>query len=395
MRAGLAFLVAAYVLSQFYRAFLAVLAPVLGAELGIGAGDLALASSVWFGVFAAMQIPIGIALDRVGPRRTAGWLHLIGGGGGAVLLASAQSPGAVIGAMALLGVGCAPVLMAGLYIFARTYPVAVFGSLAGAMLGVGSAGNLASSAPFAILAEALGWRVSVGLLAGVTIGVAAGILAFVRDPAPVEAPVSGDGTGLKAVLRQRALWVLVPLMVVNYAPAAGIRGLWAGPYLGETYELGPGGIGVVTFWMAAAMIAGNLAYGPLERLAGTRKWVIVGGNALGAGCLLALGLVDLPGVRAAVWLLAGVGFFGASFPLVIAHARSYFPPHLVGRAVTLVNLMTIGGVSLLQFASGRVHGAVVAQGGAGAAPFQAIFVMFGCLVLIGCAVYAAAQDRLD
>ncbi|MCZ8152827.1 MAG: MFS transporter, partial [Rhodobacteraceae bacterium] len=66
MIAGIAALVAAYVLSQFYRAFLAVLAPVLEVEIGAGAEDLAAASGLWFLVFAAMQIPVGSALDRVG-----------------------------------------------------------------------------------------------------------------------------------------------------------------------------------------------------------------------------------------------------------------------------------------------------------------------------------------
>ena len=72
MKIGIASLVAAYVLSQFYRAFLAVLAPVLGAEIGTTPEDLARASGLWFLVFAAMQIPVGLALDRIGRGRVHG-----------------------------------------------------------------------------------------------------------------------------------------------------------------------------------------------------------------------------------------------------------------------------------------------------------------------------------
>ncbi len=68
MRAGIAALILAYVLSQFYRAFLAVLSPVLKADLGLTADDLAAASGLWFLAFALMQIPVGEALDRIGPR---------------------------------------------------------------------------------------------------------------------------------------------------------------------------------------------------------------------------------------------------------------------------------------------------------------------------------------
>ena len=58
-------LVLGYVLSQFYRAFLAVLTPALEADLGATSGDLAFASGLWFLTFAIMQIPVGEALDRI------------------------------------------------------------------------------------------------------------------------------------------------------------------------------------------------------------------------------------------------------------------------------------------------------------------------------------------
>ncbi|MFZ0099423.1 MAG: MFS transporter, partial [Gemmobacter sp.] len=84
MRIGIACLFAAYVLSQFYRAFLAVLSPVLKQEIGVTASDLAAASGLWFLAFAAMQIPVGAALDRVGPRLTAASLLMVGALGAAV-----------------------------------------------------------------------------------------------------------------------------------------------------------------------------------------------------------------------------------------------------------------------------------------------------------------------
>ncbi len=153
MRAGLILLCLAYVLSQFFRAFLAVLSGPLERDLGATPDDLAFASGLWFLVFAAMQIPVGWALDRVGPRRTAAVLLLIGGGGGAALFAVATTPLHVSLAMALIGVGCAPVLMASYYIFARQFPPARFATLAALMLGVGSVGNLVASYPMAFAAE--------------------------------------------------------------------------------------------------------------------------------------------------------------------------------------------------------------------------------------------------
>lgn len=391
MRAGFAVLVLAYVLSQFYRAFLAVLSPALGADVGATAADLAFASGVWFAAFALMQIPIGWGLDRLGPRRTAAWPFILGAGGGAALFAAAQTPGMIVASMALIGVGCAPVLMASFYLFARSFPPAAFASLAGLLIGVGSAGNVASAAPMAWAAEAFGWRASVGAVAAATVLIGAGVLIFVRDPE--QRPETAGAGGLLALLRIPGLWVMTPLLIVNYAPAAGIRGLWAGPYLEEVFGLDAGGIGAITLAMAVAMILGNFAYGPADRLLGTRKWALVGGNLAAVAALFALAAAPGHGVATAAVLLALVGFFGSSFPLVMAHARSYYPSHLIGRGVTLANFLAIGGVGVLQIASAQVHGAAATAGPEAA--YGALFLFFGGLLLAGTLVYLFAEDRLD
>ena len=186
LRAGIAVLVAAYVLSQFYRSFLAVLTPALGRDLGATAADLSLASGLWFAVFAAMQIPVGWALDRIGPRRTAAWLFAACGGGGAVLFATAGSVWQIHAAMILIGIGCSPVLMASFFIFARVYSPAVFATLAGALIGFGSLGNIAGSAPMAWAVDSFGWRGTMLALGGATAAIALLIGTAVRDPDAVD-----------------------------------------------------------------------------------------------------------------------------------------------------------------------------------------------------------------
>ena len=390
MIAGIAALVAAYVLSQFYRAFLAVLAPVLGAEIGAGADDLAQASGVWFLVFALAQIPVGSALDRVGPRRTAAVLLGVGGAGGAAVFAMAQGPGAVTVAMALIGLGCAPVLMAAYYIFARTYSAAVFGTLAGVMIGVGSMGNIAASLPLAAAVEAFGWRGTLWGMAAVTAAVALALAVLVRDPLRLEG--AGRGSALD-LLRMRALWPVLVMMAVCYAPAAGLRGLWVGPYYADVFGADAAAIGVATLVMGVAMVVGNFAYGPLDRVLGTRKWLIVGGNLGVLGCLIGLWAMPGAGGWVTLALLAALGFFGASFPMVMAHGRAFFPPHLVGRGVTLMNLFGIGAVGLAQWVTGRIHAGL--EGGVAAAPYQSIFLFFAVTLALGMVVYLFSQDRTD
>ena len=392
MIAGIAALVAAYVLSQFYRAFLAVLTPVLGVEIGAMPDDLAFASGIWFLVFALAQIPVGSALDRVGPRLTAA-VGLGIAAAGAGVFAMAQGPGAVTAAMVLIGAGCAPVLMAAYFIFARTYPAAVFGTLAGMVIGLGSMGNIASSLPLAAAVEAFGWRATVWGVAGVTLAVAVALAVLVRDPPKVE----GAGRGsLLDLLRMRALWPVLVMMAVCYAPAAGLRGLWVGPYHADVFGADAAAIGFTTLVMGGAMVLGNFAYGPLDRLLGTRKWLIFGGNLGVLACLTGLILLPDAGGLVTLALFAALGFFGASFPMVVAHGRAFFPPHLVGRGVTLLNLFGIGAVGLAQVATGAIHAALAAEGGGSAAlPYQGIFAFFAVALALGLVVYLFAEDRTD
>ncbi|HMO71804.1 MAG TPA: MFS transporter [Paracoccaceae bacterium] len=389
MRAGIAALVAAYVLSQFFRAFLAVLAPALSADLGATAADLAAASGVWFLAFAAMQLPVGWALDRIGPRRTAAVLLALGGGGGAAWLALAQGAGDIAPAMAMMGVGGSPVLMAAYVVFARSFPAAAFGMLAGATIGIGSLGNIAASWPLAVAVEAVGWRGTMWGLAGVSLAVAVLVTVLLRDPPP--APGAGTGS-LRDLLRIPAVWLILPVAIVNYAPAAGLRGLWVGPWFTDVLGADAAGVGMATLVMGLAMVAGNFACGPAERLMRSRKAPILLGNLGVAGCLLALWALP-PGWGSGVALFAGIGFLGATFPLVMAHGRAFFPPHLVGRGVTFLNLFALGAVGLAQFATGRLHAAIPPD--PPAAPFDAIFLALALAVLAGLALYAFAPDRTD
>ncbi|MCC1482608.1 MFS transporter [Roseibaca sp. Y0-43] len=387
MKLGVACLVLGYLLSQFYRAFLAVLAGPLAQDLGVTPDDLALSSGLWFLVFAAAQIPLGAALDAIGPRRTTALMLGIGGTGGAAIFAMAQSATHIHIAMMALGVGCAPVLMASYFIFARSFAPAVFATLAGAVIGLGSLGNILGAWPLAWASEVYGWRAALWVMAGITALVASVLWVVIPDPPRATAP-EGTKARLRDVLRIRALWWMMPLLFVNYAPSAGLRGLWVGPYMTDTYGADANLVGQVTLLMACAMIAGNFAYGPLDRLLGTRKWVILGGNLLGAVALGSLALAPGMGLWASAALLAAVGFFGASFPMLMAHGRSFIPAHLTGRGVTLINLFSIGGVGLLQVASGHVH----ALGGGA---YGLLFGFFAVLLLAGCAIYLFATDRTD
>lgn len=391
--AGMISLVAGYMLSQFYRAFLAVMAPLLMTELGVSAGDLAWSSGLWFLAFAAPQVAIGWGLDRFGPRRTVGWLLAIGGAGGAALFAMAQGPVAIHAAMTLIGLGCGPVLMGTYYIFARNHPPAAFATLAGIALGLGNLGNILSSVPLVWLVDALGWRATLWLLAVLTLAIAVAILTLVRDPASLPAPAGGSGS-LADIIRIRALWPVLPLLFCGYATVAAFRGLWAGPYLDQVFGASPATVGWATLLMSITITICSFLTGPLTHaLRSPRRAILV----LNGGTLTTLALLlAFPdnSLALAMVLLTCCALFGSSYALFMAHGRALLPPHLVGRGVTFLNTFSIGGAGVLQFSSRGVFEAAAANAPPVTA-YTTLFAFFFVPTAIGWLIFATLTSEHD
>ena len=391
--AGIVAFAFAYILSQFYRSFLAVLTPALTSELGASKADLSLASGAWFIAFALMQFIVGVSLDRFGPRRTASIMLAAGAGGGALLFSLASAPWMIVAAMTLIGIGCSPVLMAPLFIFAKTYSTVRFAVLTSWFVGIGTLGNVLGAAPLAAAAELFGWRPVMAGLGAVTLAVAAALYLIVRDPPP-DAEAAGGSTGFSGYLelmRLKVLWPVIPLTAINYAPPIGIRGLWAGPFLTDMHGADTLMIGNVTLFMALGMVAGSFVYGPLDTVFRTRKWVVIAGNAICLAAIVFLALFPAISIMAATTALVVIGIAGASYGMLMAHARAFFPRHLTGRGVTLMNFFAIGGVGLMQFATGGVVSAA-ASPQQPAAAYVALFAFYALTLGGAFVIYLFSRD---
>jgi Na+/melibiose symporter-like transporter len=217
------------------------------------------------------------------------------------------------------------------------------------------------------------------------------VFVLVRDP-PRLAARAGDGffSGLIDVLKIRHLWPLLPITGVSYAVVLAERGLWAGPYFSSVYGLDPVARGHALLVMAAAMSAGAILYGPLDRMLGTRKWIVFGGVAMTALCFALLGLGNLP-LWAAIAVMGLLGAFGMTYGVLMAHGRSFVPDHLLGRGITLLNVLFIGGAGLLQPVSGAMMTAMQARPPAEA--YALLHLGFAGLLVAGLAIYLFAQDR--
>ncbi|WP_414475345.1 MFS transporter [Microvirga sp. M2] len=338
-----------YLLSQFYRAFLAVVAGDLSRDLGFDAAGLASMQAAFLLTFALSQIPVGLALDRLGPRRTLAF-GMCSAAIGSVFLVISTYPWHGMLAMALIGAGCAPVLMTGFYLIARSYPPNRFTTMSSLLLGLGSLGDPLSGMPLALVVEAFGWRPTMLGMAGITAASLACVSIVLRDPARPAAP-SGSITpcaGAKQILVMRALWAIFPLALVSYACVIAARGLWIGPYLEAVHHFGPNALSLSATAMGFAIAAGALLYGSLNRLFGNAKDTVAAGTAATVAGWLLLGLLGNHSGAVALGLLLLVGACGMNFAIVMAHARSFMPTYLLGQGVTMMNFVFFLGAGLGQ-----------------------------------------------
>jgi MFS family permease len=381
---------AAYVLSQFYRSFLAVIAPELARELMLGPQALGNLQALWILGFVVTQFPVGWALDTVGPRRTVS-LQMSAAVAGAILFAMAESAAALGIAMFLNGAGCGSIFMGALYLFGRTAAPERFALLSSWLLGLGTAGNLLAASPLAWAAQSFGWRGAMLAMALATALSALSILLLIRDPVRVTSHrARGLAGGIGDILKIRALWPLLPITAVSYAVVLAERGLWAGPYFSSVHGLDPVARGHALLVMAAAMSAGAMAYGPLDRLLGTRKWVVFGGVSVTALCFAILALPGLP-LPGAIVLMGLLGGFGMSYGVLMAHGRSFVPDHLLGRGITLLNVLFIGGAGVLQPLSGALMSAMQARPPAEA--YATLHLIFAGLLAASLLIYGFARDQ--
>jgi predicted MFS family arabinose efflux permease len=388
---GIIALTIAYMLSQFYRTFLAVLTPVLTADLGMTKADFALASGLWFFAFAAMQFIIGVGLDRIGPRRTTFWIMAPFGTLGGLIFANAQSPTMIISGMALIGIGMSPVLMAAVFLFARNYEPSRFAGLTSIFIGIGVGGAVLGASPLAWAAGTFGWRSVMATLALLTFAVSIWLYATVKDP-PIETQATNSGfAGYLDLLRLKTLWPLMPIVFFSYAVMIGIRGLWAGPFLTAMQGADAKLIGNITLAMSFAMVIATLSVGKLTAIFHSEKRVAL---ALNCVVVLACALLALnPGM--ALWqatlCLVAITLFGSGFVAQAAHGRRFYPSHLMGRGVTLLNALSIGGAGVLQFFTGALVTATSNPGAPGL-QFSWLFGFYAIGLGLACILYGFSKD---
>ncbi len=388
----------AYFMSYFYRSANAVIAKDLAAEMGLAAAQLGLMTSLFFAAFAAMQLPLGIGLDRWGPRWVTPGL-MLAAVAGSFVFAVAASFGQLALGRALMGLGMAGVLMGSLKIFSQWYPAERFATVSGLLVGIGSLGALLAATPMAWLNQSIGWRAVFFVGAMATALIAVAIMYWARNtPHGVDwhgsGPSGRQGT-LREIVADARIWRIVPMTFFMAGVVLGFQGLWAGPYLMDVMKLDEVQAGNILLLMAIGATAGYGASGWLVDRFGIGRVILVSA-LLFAVCQLGLALQPPLVLVSLLYLM--FGFSGGFNVMLMAHARRIFPLSMTGKAVTVVNLFAIGGTFLLQWWYGVVIGVFppVADGVYAAQGFSLALTLTAVGTLIAAAwYYPLAKDSVS
>jgi MFS family permease len=368
-----------YFLSYLLRNANAVISPELTRDLGLAAADLGLLTSAYLFAFGAFQLPLGILLDRYGPRRVEAGLLLFCAAGCA-LFASGTALSELAVARALIGLGVSACLMASFKAFSLWFPPERQASLNAAIMAAGGLGALAASSPLGALLPLLGWRGIFYALAVITVVVAA--LIFTTPEKSGSARHESLGTqvaGLVSIFGSRAFWRFAPQTTLIVGGFMALQGLWTVPYLMTANGLTREAAAFHLLLMAGAQLAGFLGIAIfVQRLAKAGlpplRLLAIG---KGVGLAATLGIVLDLAPSWLLWPVLGLVFSVGNLAYALLSGR--FPATLAGRTNTALNLGAFVGAFGIQWLFGVAVDALQAGGFAAAAAYRASLA--GLLVL--------------
>lgn len=355
---------AGFYLSYLFRNINAVIADPLTSEFGLDAGQFGLLTSVYFLTFAAAQLPVGILLDRYGPRRVQSGLFVVAAAG-AALFALSDSFLPLVLSRALIGLGVAAALAAGLKAIVLWFPNERLPLANGWMIMLGALGAVTATTPVETLFAWIGWRELFLFLAAVTAACALTVYLVVPDVPSTERTVDKEtASGLRTVFTDRRFWRLAPLSATSIGTAWALQGLWAAAWLTDVERFDRVSLVRHLFVMAVALCLGALLIGwTADRLRsrGISLRIIF-------GCLAALFIaVQLALIfrcfSSTYVLWAMVAAVGSGTVLTSAILAEYFPKELTGRANAALNVFHMGGAFALQCLTGFVIQAWVRHDG--------------------------------
>ncbi|MBM3628287.1 MAG: MFS transporter [Alphaproteobacteria bacterium] len=344
---------AGYLMSYLLRGTNAVIAPQLSAEFGLTAADIGVLTSAYFAAFAAAQIPLGVLLDRFGPRRVNAGLFAIAAAG-ALVYARAVSVETLALGRALIGLGVCGGLMSGFKANTLYWPPERLVLANGILLAAGGAGAAFATLPLQAILASIAWRDAMAGLAAIALCVSAFVF--------LAAPERGGGgelslpeqlAGVRRAFSAPLFWRIMPVTVLTHGMFLAYQSLWAAPWLEQVAGLGASPRAAILLVISCTIIAGHLLGGvavePLLRRGYAKERIL-------AAFAIAFIAAELPLALGATLALPLTWFLFALFGCATIFAYTIltqgFPASMAGRVNTALNLSVFSGAFALQASVG-------------------------------------------
>ncbi len=316
-------------------------------DFGVSALVLGNLSAFYFYAYASVQIPVGLMMDRFGPRRLMSGAVLVCALGITVFALSTTISHAYIG-RALIGLGCAFSWVGVLTVIAHWLPARNFAAFTGGGQFAGTAGALAGQAPLGIAVDSMGWRNSMLTVAVMCAVLGVAMWLVVRDRPPVDGRRYSLGAGLKAAASNPQTWIIGLIGMSLTGSVLAFAGLWGVPWLRAAHGLDRNQAAqllslVFIGWLIGAPLLGWLS----DRL--QRRRVLL---SLGTAASAATITTVLYWHSAEVWMLGVLlfcnGLAGSTMILTFAAGREHNPDYASGAALGVVNTFVVASGALFQ-----------------------------------------------
>jgi predicted MFS family arabinose efflux permease len=347
---------AGYFVSYIYRSINAIIGPDLVREFGLSASQLGLLSGIYFFAFAVFQLPLGLMLDRYGPRRVNGTLLLVAAAA-ALWFTVARSATELTLVRALIGLGVSAGLMAPVAAFALWYPAGRLATMNGVAFAAGMLGAIAVTVPLELALRLTGWREVFQAVAVLNLIVALALFFIVPEKASSgrQPPLAQQLREFAALARDPAYWRVALCMCASQAAAVSLGTLWVAPWLRDVASYSQPEVARALLLFGVLMLFAYLAIGAaadrLVRAGSDTLPLLAGGVAIASFSLALLALGMVPGTLV-LWCV----FFAGSTSVVLAYSTltRRYPREMAGRVNTALNVFVFSGMFGGQWAVGAV-----------------------------------------
>lgn len=341
---------AAYTLSFFQRFAPASIAQDLALAFDTTAASLGVLAATYFYVYTLMQVPTGVLVDTLGPRR----ILLIGGVVsfiGSLWFGLAPDLSQALIGRTLVGLGVSVTFIAMLKIIALSFEEHRFASLTGLGVFVGNIGSVLAGVPLAFAATEIGWR-SVFVTVAVASLVFGTLAWWMMRHSAAMAGIKVDRTivigGLWSVLRNRMTWAPALTNLGMCGSYFTFAGLWAMPYLAQVHGYSRNIAATHLSLMYGGFAVGCLVLGILSDRLRQRKTILIASAVVYSGVWCVWWWGGAMAVPTTMGLFLLMGFSAAAFSLTWACAKEVNPPQLAGMSTSIANLGGFFGAAIMQ-----------------------------------------------